>query len=425
MALKMPLNFILLAAVMLGASAVAPAGDLYKERTVRDPQFIGSVKDFSDDDLKNFTDPPRVSALYLDHSKISDAGIKYLKQMRALDTLYLSDTAVTDAGLNEFELQSHPKLHALYIGGAEITDKGLEKLQLRSFPELEILRIGAPRMTAEGEKIGPSRVTDAGMAYVARLTSLRDLSLSNQITDAGLKNLLPLDRLMRLNLGENNHITDAGMAYLGQFRSLSLDVGSNRITDASLTRLARLKSLGGFAIRSNQITDAGVKALSGRGFFGPALISDQITDDGLKYLQGTTLHELEIGGPKVTDRGLRYLQGQEWLSFLNLSKNSIKGEGLSYLVKLPHLKFLGLSDVTDSELAYVAQLQHLEVLFVFRPKFTEAGLVHLKNLKELKCVDSLPAPDNLERLQEILPRCPLTEANAPQWNKMCTPSAPK
>src|SRR5438874_12707779 len=67
-----------------------------------------------------------VLEVYLGNTKITDAGLKELNELKNLVVLDLDNTVVTDAGLKELkELKS---LKVLSLGDAKITDAGLKNL---------------------------------------------------------------------------------------------------------------------------------------------------------------------------------------------------------------------------------------------------------------------------------------------------------
>ncbi len=98
----------------------------------------------------------------------------------------------------------------------------------------------------------PTRVdlfypTDADMAQVARIRSLRSLYLLRAIdlSDAGLDGLTKLGHLQKLTLVDDDQLTDRGLAAIGrleQLEILRLDI-PRTATDAGLAELAKLKNL--------------------------------------------------------------------------------------------------------------------------------------------------------------------------------------
>jgi hypothetical protein len=132
---------------------------------------------------------------------------------------------------------------------------------LDDLPALRTLRLD--RSTNADEIWGP-KVTDLGLARIASLHELEDLSLVNQraLTDAGLVALKALPRLKSVNLS-GTKIGDAGMIHLGQCPSLQvLDLKNTDITDAGLVHLRGMRSLELVDVEGTAITQAGVVALT-------------------------------------------------------------------------------------------------------------------------------------------------------------------
>src|SRR5262249_22360996 len=70
-------------------------------------------------------------------TKITDAGLKELKELKSLETLNLLNTMVTDAGLKELkELKS---LQTLGLRDTKVTDMGVKELKA-ALHGLKILR---------------------------------------------------------------------------------------------------------------------------------------------------------------------------------------------------------------------------------------------------------------------------------------------
>jgi len=62
----------------------------------------------TDADLKNLRELKDLQWLWLGHTQVTDAGLKDLKKLEGLQTLDLTGTQITDAGLNEIK-QALPK----------------------------------------------------------------------------------------------------------------------------------------------------------------------------------------------------------------------------------------------------------------------------------------------------------------------------
>ena len=87
-------------------------------------------------------DIEKVTSLFLNDTKITDAGLKDVAKLQQLTTLFLHGTKITDAGLKEVaKLQ---KLEMLWLRDTKITDEGLKdvaKLQKLTFLDLSNTKI--------------------------------------------------------------------------------------------------------------------------------------------------------------------------------------------------------------------------------------------------------------------------------------------
>ena len=105
--------------------------------------------------------------------------------------------------------------------------------------------MGAARLDVRELDVRGTRVTDAMLRDITTtFTGLKSLYLSmcDRITDAGLAHLARLTGLTSLDLSYCSHITDAGLAHLARLTGLtSLDLtGCKRITDAGLAHIRGL-----------------------------------------------------------------------------------------------------------------------------------------------------------------------------------------
>ena len=227
----------------------------------------------------------------LDETKVSDAGLAHLKELKGLTHLYLKDTLVTDAGLTHLnELKS---LRALSLRGTKVTDAGL--WHLREFKGLEALSLNG------------TAVTDAGLAHLKELHSLRELTLnSTAVTDAGLAHLNELKELTLFS-ASSTKVTDAGLAHLKDFKELMhLNLGSTQVTDVGLPQIKELKGLRVFYLDGTSVSDAGLAHLKDcKNLTYLNLGSMGVTDAGLAHLKDCkNLAELDLRRTKVTAKGV-------------------------------------------------------------------------------------------------------------------------
>jgi hypothetical protein len=198
-------------------------------------------------------------------------------------------------------------------------------------------------------------ISDAGLARVGTLTSLREVELAG-MTDDRVGHLAPLTDLTHLSFGSNmfgSDLSDRGLTRVGDLASLeTLLLPCPRLTDvgiASLERVTRLKSL---SLSRTGVTLAGLRRLA------PL--------EGLVYIDVPEAVGLEYVGlfPRLE----------------TVYDFGATDPELDYLGSLPRLKVLGIesSAVTDSGGRFLARLTTLQQLYLYQTKITEAGFSELR-----------------------------------------------
>jgi internalin A len=253
------------------------------------------------------------------------------------------------------------------------------------------------RVTREnGSVVGVSlisdKVTDAELKELVPLKDLRKLDLSgNKFTGAGLKHLAPLEKLEELDLSRTS-VGDAGLKELAAFPDLrSLDLMNAGVTDAGLKHLAPLTKLRSLNLWNAGVTDAGLKALAPlKGLQSLNLTNAQVTDAGLKELAPLEdLRSLDLSGTEVTDAGLTEVARHKGLESLGLTNARVTDAWLAALAPLKHLRELNLwhTRVTDLGMKQVARHKGLQSLNLSETEVTDAGLAELAPLKDLRLLN--------------------------------------
>ena len=91
----------------------------------------------TDAGLKELADLKQLTTLGLDSTQVTDAGLKELTHLKQLTLLDLNHTKVTDAGLKE--LKDLKQLTRLNLADTKVTDDGVAELQ-KALPGCKITR---------------------------------------------------------------------------------------------------------------------------------------------------------------------------------------------------------------------------------------------------------------------------------------------
>lgn len=227
-------------------------------------------------------------------------------------------------------LRSFGRLRHLHLDGPGITDVVLEQFSgCRTLRTLVIER--APRVTA------------AGIAHLANMTSLESLSVHLAPSDRPYtsEDFASLGRLRRLQLLEltEHGVPDEAMEYIASLPSLvALKLEDTNVSDAGVARLRRLTALRILELQSTEISDASLATIGQfENLTELRLDRTEVGDDGVAHLAGLTkLVDLSLYGTRVSDAGLAHLEGLPALEHVDLRATDVTAEGVARLrAKLP------------------------------------------------------------------------------------------
>jgi hypothetical protein len=145
-----------------------------------------------------------------------------------------------------------------------------------------------------------------------------------------------------------------------------VQIGDPQVTDRTISQIATLPYLKWLSVRSNEISD-----------------------DGLKYLAGkNTLEELHLHSSSITDKGLAQLVELKGLTRLESEVDHLSDSGLKQIAvllrQLDSLKLAQTRGITDNGLKQLENLDNLRHLGLQDMLITDAGLVHLHGMENLK-----------------------------------------
>lgn len=272
----------------------------------------------------------------------------------------------------------------------------LEEIKKKDYPGLdvsdrwditnEMLAILRDSTSLKILKMSNTRVNDNGLEILDALPKLEQLSLSNQVTNKGLKKLMSLKRLKALEL-HHAKISDAGLSALESLPRLELlDLSNSAVTDQGTKTLAKIASLRYLDVSGTSISDRGMNTLSALSRLEVLYANAKVTDKGLAAIgRMKSLKTLDLSGTSITAAGLKQLSDLKSLEALALSDTAIGDEAMDTLLVLKSLKTLELSGtrVGASGLEKLGALPRLEVLSLSWTHLSGPDIAALREMKRL------------------------------------------
>lgn len=394
--------------------------------------FVGGGSEVTDRGVEHLAALPKLQSLSLDNTKIGDAGVLALAKTPQLKHLSMRGSLLTDAGLKT--LATFPQLESIEILNsprpqrwyeARMTGDGLR--ELAKLPQLKKLAVSGQDITVDDKAIGfivqmkdlehltiyATGITDAGLRIIGTLRKLQVLSIENNeaLTDAGLAHLVRLSTLKELWLN-GAPITGEGLKHVARLENLErLHLNGTKVDDDALEQIAELRQLKQLTLIQTPVTGRGLKhlknltkleildltrspitaapweELSGLNELRAiSLRGTKIGDgdlDGLKHLRG--LRRLLLSGTKVGDRGIGTLAEFAELEALELASTSVGDEGAASAARIKGMKNLDLSGtrVTDDGLKAIGTMTQLTRLLLSGNRLTDQGVAALGGCTKL------------------------------------------
>ena len=171
---------------------------------------IDNGQNVSDADLQVFGTLPQLERLNITNSRITGAGLAYIKDLKQLTQLRIDRCPLSDAGLDH--IGNLKTLTFLNIAFTQISDAGLQKLT--GLTDLRTIYVQN------------TRITTAGMAHLATMPSLDNINVDQlPITDDGVDQLkkLPLLRTLALRGTRVTNLCVQTLAQIKTLRTIYLD----------------------------------------------------------------------------------------------------------------------------------------------------------------------------------------------------------
>lgn len=178
---------------------------------------------------------------------------------------------------------------------------------------------------------------DEALKHIARVKTLKTLSLGGAFTDVGLAHLRKCSRLRDVNLTKTR-VTDVGMRHLSHLRSLrKLNIEGLPIHRKGLTEIAKLGKLEGLYVSGKHLSDRDIRPLYGLdNLRSLSLDKTLITRKTVEWLATLPkLEELFLQGTRLANDDIAALFGRPRLRTVYLDSTRVtKARGRELLGSL-------------------------------------------------------------------------------------------
>lgn len=389
--------------------------------------------DVTDQSLRTLSALP-IEELNLYRSKVSAAGLEYLKRMTTLRSLDLRYTRISAAAVAELRAalpnarisaaggatiaravpepprsgderaiaswirraggstrEREGKIVAVSLRGTAIQDRHLATLA--ALKHLEVLDLEATEAGDGGMphlaglalielRLDGTAVSDEGVTSLAKLTSLRRLSLANTYVDGSAFSRWPAAHgLEELNL-LGCAINDDAVVSVTRLRGLrSLTLAETDITSAAVAHLKTLTQLRELDLAATDIDDTAVAIGELTGLESLRLRDARITDALMPAVARlTALRVLDLGRTRLTNKGLEALGALASLRRLNIEYSEIDDAGLAAIAKSSSIEELNLDSthVGDGAIGLLSGMKALRSLDLYHSLVTETGAASIR-----------------------------------------------
>lgn len=240
---------------------------------------------------------------------------------------------------------------------------------------------------------GSKRLTDKGLASLARMPQLRELVLGGQITDRGLEALAHLRELRVFKMFWQSKVTDHGITNLRFCDRLEeVDLLGCNTGDGAIAVLADKPTLRRFKTGRN-VSDDGLALLQQfPAFKTPPAEEPQF---GLMSF-GAEPTNLLVDGP-FTRNGLDKLRGLDGLVALSFfwHTSRLRGDDLECLDGLSNLVYLGCQDALcdDDAMRHIGALPKLRMLMGQGAVATDDGFESLSRSQTIEYIWGRECPN--------------------------------
>ncbi|KAG8375102.1 hypothetical protein BUALT_Bualt10G0065400 [Buddleja alternifolia] len=337
-------------------------------------------------------------------SKITDAGIRHLLSVPALERLCISQTSVTAHGVAV--LASLTNLLMLDLGGLPVTDSALNSLQVESCVYMLSLSLSLCRCHVSFEQSGAVNLV-LFLQLSLSFYGLISLPGTNYFSLSMVSFISNCFCFFSLNLAWTNVIlsgaTIANVSEAFQYVETSrihfMDLSNSSLQSFSLLR--SMNALNHLNLSDTLLDDNSVEHITyiGANLRYLNLSNTKISSEGVRALAGhvSNLETILLSGTPIDDKAVSYISMMPALKVINLSNTNVKGlmhqadnapdevSSFAALQNLSHLERLQLEDIHIKETALcpLTNLGTLTYLSLKSVSLTDASLYNVSSAPKL------------------------------------------
>lgn len=188
-----------------------------------------------------------------------------------------------------------------------------------------------------------------------------------------------------------NQIGPEGASHLSKAKIGFLNLSANPLTHLGVKYFSDTTTIKDISLSECEAGDDGAKAiLQNNNFRTVDLSSNEITDEGVKQISGGSLENLNLKANNITEVGARFIAKHGSLCMINLAENRIAGQGLEPFALNKNLLILNLmhNKIDAAGFSNICQSPSLRVLELYDNKirFGKNELLGLPSKSSLRKV---------------------------------------
>ncbi|MFC1758399.1 hypothetical protein ACFL2H_06475, partial [Planctomycetota bacterium] len=354
-----------------------------------------------------------VVSIDFQHLRIRDEDLGLLRGIDGCERLYLANTLITDDGLAH--IAHFKNLKRISLWKTKATNRGLK--HLAGMSDLEAI------------DLDHTKVDNEGLRLLKDLKNLRELSLSDWMSDRGLAHLSGLKNLRELNINRAA-VSHVGLAHLSDSKLQKVEADSYYVLNSRLKELLRLPHLK-YMAKVSATTDEEVAMVCER--LRPiqlSLTGRDVTDRSISHLlklKGQGLVLISVRDTSMSGKGYRKLQSGlgKTITVSNRSggpnagfrettnaagKVSVVVGGSRMTVKKRHAIgtawkassfYIHNAELNEEFLSLFTEFHQFEFMYIQESDFTSSNLATIQQLQRLRLVDVTLTADVIDALARL------------------------